>query len=286
MRLRHLAALAGGPVSLALLTGLLWLAPSPSAAYQAGTLKNHAHTSVAGDGGANITPASVVTSTFTCSSCTFSGGVSLSGNITGNVTIPASSTFTVSPSAVSNLEWVWVGSGSVVNVTTVSISLSGYGVNPASRTVAVDYNLYYAGGTSYISGVWNGDKSADTYSTAWARIELGSASGGASGTSSECAQFSTLAVRNGTTVRGRVEFDSPYFGTVNEIAYRGWLTAYDGVQTSLEDYNWYNGRYENPNATLITSFEITGHVGACTSTVTPVAGFNGHWDLYVKGGLR
>lgn len=149
MRRNLLAALARLPASLALLAGRFRLTPAlifwlslPLVAYQAGSLLNHAHSSVAGDGGSSLTPATLVVT----DSGQFNANVKISSKsfiVDGSgasVTLPSGVTLTAPTIAVlpsNNITGAWVMVSSQAVTTQTSITV---GIPTGAQRYRLDYS--------------------------------------------------------------------------------------------------------------------------------------------------
>jgi hypothetical protein len=258
----------------------------PAAAQLGGSSSAQDH-SAASKGGTTIAP-KLINMTAT-STATFAGRVNLTGvtSSSGAVTMQPASTFTargrveIALGANANLE-VFVASGTAVDVTTMTVDLSPYVTDAASETWRVRYNCRYSS-ANYISVVFNQDKSADVYSEHVFRVTLGGASASHSATSAECGQLVHLQVGANTYLRGYIDFESVYGGPANQFFYEGAVVAEDASEVGSNYRNQYGGKYENPNGTPVTKVSLTGHTGACTSTVTPAGMFRCRWQLSKVG---
>jgi len=175
---------------------------------------------------------------------------------------------------------IWVASGSVSAVTTMTVTLTPYVVDAASASWRIQYQCRHTN-ANIIAGTFNQDTSADVYSELVTRIVAsGASSGSGSGTSAECMQLTHLAIGAATYFHGEIQFQTTYNGLPNLFHYVGWLNGSDNVDTGSHYLNQYNGLYENPSGNAVTSFSLNGHTGACTSSVAPTGTFTCRWDLW------
>jgi len=174
---------------------------------------------------------------------------------------------------------IWVTSGSVSKVSTMTVSFTPYVVDAGSASWRIEYQCFYSS-ANYISGVFNGDKTLDVYSASTHRVALTTVSGMSSGTSAECMQFTAIQVEANTRFAGEIRFKTPQSGLPNQMLYEGVINNSDAGDAGSHYRSYYGGLYENPAGTAITSFAITGHTGSCISTVQPAGNLTCRWDLW------
>lgn len=236
MRLNLRAALSRLPVSLALLAGrfrltpglILWLS-LPLAAYQAGSLLNHNHSSVAGQGGSALAPATLTVS----GASQFNGAVKISsvtlivdgsgGSISGaTITNPI---LAVAPS--NNITGAWV----VVSSFTLTTAISGDVAIPSG---AVAYWAYFAHSQNTSSGLITLKVNADggaNYSWEDQGLVRASSLGTFSDADTSCAWGGNNSVAN-VSPAGSVAVREWFFSVVGNNAFGKTLAGFNQLSTT------------------------------------------------------
>jgi hypothetical protein len=195
--------------------------------------------------------------------------------------VDAGAGLVISPTALTGQE-IWVSSGMVSVVSTVTINLTPFAADPSSVSWRMKWNC--SNGTAAKMGLcFNNDSSsaAQLYNYASGNLTGGGTLGTGDGDSSE----KWIDVNGGQNnvvgggYAGEIKFETSVGGATNEVTFNGWATV--SISASSRRPAFFAGSYSA--AAQLTSIEIISSANASSANPTWPATLTCHWDLWRQG---